>query len=71
VRFAIPFVDDDPESAIPVGFETADMVKPSPTSWAVLEVDSADGEPSLPGVGRSDDQYLTRCKELSKLLRTH
>ena len=51
------------------GLEIVDMDKPSPTSWAVLDVgDSGDGEPSFPGARRSDDQYLTRCRELSKLL---
>lgn len=61
-RFATPLAVDVLESAMP-GFDTADMVKPSPTNCAVLEagVTWFDG-PSFV------DQYLTRCKELSKLL---
>lgn len=62
-------MDDDPRSAI-AGFVTADIVSPSPTSWAVLDVgDNEDGEFAFPGAIRSEDQYLTRCKELSKLLK--
>lgn len=61
-KFATPLADDAPGSVMP-GFETADMVKPSPTNCAVLEAGVIwfDG-PSFV------DQYLTRCNELSKLL---
>ena len=51
------------------GVLTDDILKPSPTSCAVLD-DGEIAEPGVedPGVFRSDDQYLTRWTELSKLL---
>ena len=46
------------------GVVTADMVIPSPTSWAVL--DDGDSAPCV--VGLSDTHALILCTELSKLL---
>lgn len=59
-----------PLSAVSPGVLTDDMLKPSPTSCAVLD----DGEMAEfagvedPGAFRTDDQCLTRWTELSKLL---
>ena len=59
-----------PLSTLSPGALTDDILKPSPTSCAVLD----DGEIAEvagvedPGAFRSDDQYLTRWTELSKLL---
>lgn len=53
------------------GLEMADILSPSPTSWAVLdEGDKAALGLVFPVALLSDVQYFTRWTELSKLLET-
>ena len=70
MRLGIPVAAAE-VSARAVGLLVTAMLRPNPTSCAVLEEgDSAEPE-GLPKLGEflSDVQYLTRCTELSKLLQ--
>ena len=59
-RLGTPVAAGPASASIP-GAETEDMLKPRPTSWAVLEVgDNADVAGLDPGALRSAVQYLTR-----------
>lgn len=69
MRFGTPVAAGPPSGTTP-GLVMADMLRPSPTSCAVLDDGEVAAVPGLEPLGkdRSVVQYLTRWTELSKLL---
>ena len=65
VKYAVLFGEDGSDTA--PGPEGAELARPRPTSCTVLE-EAVKPRPGLGAMGRSVDQNLTRCTELSKLL---